>query len=166
MWDRRSGPWQPWAGCMPQSSLPGSHLCRGPAPFSPSVLPRLLLPRDKLCGSPPEWDWVKFRSSSAPSSSATVGTVRCTLETAGWPDHRVGAPMGTRAGRITFHPSPGPHSREQTPLPAPSKPEVLALRRGPPGKPQMAMGPRRGVGLQPHSGLFGHIFGQNPCQWS
>lgn len=163
MWDKRGPPSHPRAAACP-SSPPRAPTFEAP-PFSPSVLPRLLLPRDKLSGLPPEWDRVKFRSNSAPSSSAREGAVRHTLITAGcglrwgtwgrWEDSLLSL---TRR-----NPTP-----EKTPRPVqlPVNPKVLALTRGlsrqPSGWPQGSGGCGFLAvflgGLQPHSWLLSHIF--------
>lgn len=163
VWDKRGPPSQPRAAACP-SSPPWAPTFEAP-PFSPSFLPRLLLPRDKLSGLPPEWDRVKFRSNSAPSSSAREGTVRHTLITAGvW---ALMGDLGQVGGQPLAPHQEGPHSREDSPSsPTPCKPKVLALKRGlsrqPPGWPQGSGGGGFLVvflgGLQPHSWLFRHIF--------
>lgn len=114
------------------------------SPFSSAASPRLLLPRDKLSSSPPEWDRVKFRSSSAPSSSAREGTVRCTLIASGWSDRGLGAPMGDleQAGRWPLTPHWHPTPKNRLPFQVPVNLRVLALTRGPPGNPRVAMGLR------------------------
>lgn len=112
------------------------------SPFSSAASPRLLLPRDKLSSSPPEWDRVKFRSNSAPSSSAREGTVRCTLIAPSWSDRGVGAPMGDvgQAGRWPLTPHWHPTPKNRLPFQVPVNLRVLALTRSPPGNPRVVMG--------------------------
>lgn len=127
MWDKRGPPSHPRAAACP-SSPPRAPTFEAP-PFSPSVLPRLLLPRDKLSGLPPEWDRVKFRSNSAPSSSAREGAVRHTLITAG-----VRAPMGDLGqvgGQSLVPHQEEPNSREDSPSsPTPCKPQSPSSNEG------------------------------------
>ena len=119
----RNRPSEPWVGCRPRSSFSGPHLCGG-ALFSHSGLPRLLLPRDKLSGSSPGCDRVKFRSNSAPSSSARVGTDRCALITAGLtPGRGLWGALGQAGGLpVTPHRDPTPENRLPCRLPVNSGP--------------------------------------------
>ena len=133
---------RPRAGCIPNSSLAPTF---ERPPFSPSVLPRLLLPRDKLSSSPPEWDRVKFRSNSAPSSSVRGGQTHSEnrwLARPGLWGLRCGF-QGRREDCFPPHPPLAHRSRKRSPLLVPCKPEGPSSEEGPlRTNPRVAMGLR------------------------